>query len=453
MNKTFALIGICFVAFTAFLDYTIINTALPTLQKAFSTSVLQLQWLFNIYSMVMASCMVIFGRLGDIYGRRLLFYIGIAIIAIGSLGAGLSYSFSMLIFFRVIQSIGIATAVTLAIGLITQVFGRENMHCPMGIYVAVTGIALATGPYIGGLLVTYFSWHWLFLINIPLLIIGALFCLRNITETKSEHKIPLDLLGGALLAGSILCLVFGLIHGENTRWTTHTTILSLCAAIILIAAFLWFERRQSQPIMNTNFFAIPRIRLATLTCIMAGGLISTAILFMPLFFHSTVGYSPKEAGLALLVMPIALVFFSPFIGQLGNRFGESALLRTALLIATISAALLLVTTSSYSLSIAIVAFLLVGLAWVITNAIGPVAVIKSVEPAHCGAAIGTVLSFWNIAAAITLAITSVLFHHFSAGGTLLKFNLGIHAVFIFLFLFILALFLMSFLVEKKGRGS
>jgi MFS family permease len=163
-SKFLALLGVSLVAFTSLLDYTIVNTALPTIQQSFGVSILSLQWVFNIYCIIVAIFMIINGRLGDIYGRRLVFYIGAIILGIGSIGAGLSENFGMLIFFRAVQSFGVAATVPLGVSLVNCLY-QEKAHHAMSFYAAVTGIALAIGPFVGGWIVVHWGWQWIFLLT------------------------------------------------------------------------------------------------------------------------------------------------------------------------------------------------------------------------------------------------------------------------------------------------
>ncbi len=435
MSKNyFALLGITLIAFVSFLEYTVVNTALPTLQNTFHVSILNLQWVFNIYSIVVAIFMIVSGRIGDIYGRRLVFYLGALLLALGSLGAGLSNNFWELIFFRGVQSLGVAATVTLGSGLVTQIF-QGKAHYPMAFYACLTGVGLAIGPFLGGVIVMHWGWRWIFYINIPLLIIAFAFCLPCLPESKAEKRTPIDVGGTILLAITLVSLIYGLIHGAQVGWTDPLTLILGLIFIIALPLLIKVENRQEYPIMNFNFFTKPNFLLAALACMMGGVLVSPSLLFSPLLLQNVLDYSPRDAGLILLTIPIAVVLFSPFIGNLVAKIGAKNTLFIALLVGFISALLHLIFAYYTVVAIALFAFFLVGLAWALNNVAAAISASSAVEHHQASVAIGTVYAMWNTSAAIMVAVTAVLFQWVSTShqtaGAAIAFLAGFKAVFIF----------------------
>jgi EmrB/QacA subfamily drug resistance transporter len=446
-SKFFALLGVSLVAFVSLLDYTIINTALPTLQKSFGVSILSLQWVFNVYCIVVSIFMIINGRLGDIYGRRRVFYMGSLILAIGSIGAGLSKNFETLIFFRAIQSFGVAATVPLGVSLVNCLY-EEKAHHAMSFYSAVTGVALAIGPFIGGWVVTHWGWPWIFYINIPLLLIGFSFSLPFLPEFKSSEKITLDFLGLLLLAITLISLIYGLIHGEQTSWENPLTLLLFAIFVITLPILFKVEKKQKFPLINFHFFRNPLFSLAAIGCISAGILISAAIFFSPLFLEQVIELSPKYSGMFLLMVPIAIVFCSPLIGRMMGKIGPKNILFYGLVLGLVTAILYLLSFKTLSLVMLSLSFLLTGLFWAMINIGSGVGAGSSVEPSQAGVAVGTVFSLWNISAAVAIATTSVLFHSNSyyINSLILSTSKGINAAFIFVAIIMAILTLISWLI-------
>ncbi len=445
-RQNLALCGIITIAFVSFLDYTLINTALPVLQQYFQVSILELQWVFNIYCIAMAVFMVIFGRIGDKFGRRRVFYIGAFTLAIGSLGAGLSQVFIELLFFRGIQSLGVAATVTLGASLITSIF-KERAQRPMSIYISITGLALALGPFIGGIIVTHLGWRAIFLINLPIIILGYFLCAKSVAESKSEQRLYLDWQGVVLFAITLSAFIYGLICGEAIAWTSKPTIISLALSLILLPLLLYVEKKQEWPILSFHFFRIPGFALAALVCVMAGCLISPTIFFAPLFLQNIFFLSPKHAGFILLALPIAIVFCTPVVSKLISKVGKTITLLSGLAVGLVSSIIMIVFSLYSSLAVGLTGFILIGLAWTITNVTAPISAAQSVDSDHQSIAIGTVLSLWNAAAAIMIAGTTLIYHVFRFKAGTLPFQ----AVFILIGLVMLILTCIGFIVALKYR--
>lgn len=452
MNKnTLSLVGITLIAFIAFLEYTVVNTALPTIQDEFHVSVLTLQWVFNIYSIVLAIFMIIGGRLGDMYGRRLLFYIGVLLLAIGSLGAGLCHNFWLLVFFRGIQGLGSAVSFTLSASLINSIY-KDQATGPMSIFAAVTGLGLAIGPFVGGWLVMHLGWRWIFFINIPLLFLAFICCLPCLGEYKAEKKISLDVGGTALLAITLVGLIYGLIHGEQVAWQDPLTIGLFAAFIIGLPTLIIYENRLTDPILDFHFFKIPNFTLSAFICMLGGTLISASLFFSPLYLQRVLDYTPKTAGLYLLAVPIAIVFLAPFVGKLIEKITLQKTLFLALLLGAVASVLYLLFAINSSIVIALIAFLATGFSWSIINSAAAIGAASSVEEHQISVATGTVFSMWNIAAAVTVAINTLLFHWGNIAhqnlGKKLAFIQGFEWVFAFILVVSIALVLGGYFMTR-----
>ena len=433
-RKFLAFFGITLICFVSFLEYTVVNTALPTIQDIFKVSVLDLQWVFNVYSIVVATAMIVCGRLGDRFGRRLVFYLGALALALGSLGAGIAWGFWWLVGFRVLQSIGVGACVTLSVGLIQDVFAN-NMHRPLSIYGAVTGIGLAIGPTVGGWIVQHWGWRWIFLINIPLLGAAFLLCAISLPEFKPTSKTKIDYIGAGLTAVMIFMLVYGLLRGGQYGWHELWTLVLLVGFAILLPLFIWYECRQDHPMMNFRFYRYPSYLLSLLGVATGGTVVAATLFFAPLFLQRVLGYSPVDAGYALLAVPIGVVVFAPFVGDIAKKIGVHWLLVATCVIGLLTALMNLSFGTHVALWWVVASFLLPGIGWALINVGTPIAAATSVPPEQAGSAVGNCFAIWNITSAVNIAVMSVLFHHASGGQSMnlspLIFMKAYHSVFIY----------------------
>tara|TARA_R110000868_G_scaffold8205_3_gene42439 strand:- start:29574 stop:30938 length:1365 start_codon:yes stop_codon:yes gene_type:complete len=439
-------------SFVAFLEYTVVNTALPTIQTVFHVSVLNLQWVMDIYYLVISVSMVIFGRIGDIYGRRLVFYIGIALLLLASIGAGFSQHFGWLIFFRGMQALGVSAVITLAVSIIYVVF-TDRVNLAMGVYGLVTSLGLAFGPTIGGYLVAHYSWPWVFFINVPFLIIGWLCCLVSLPESRAETKTPLDLGGVCLLIVTLGSLIYGVIHGGEHGWMAWSTCIWFIIFVVALPILVIYESKQALPIMNLRFFKKPLFSLAALCCGLSGCLITTALFFDPLFLETVQHHSPKISGLILLALPVGIVLFIPLIHQLLKIMQLQTLFVLSFLFLMIAACLHSLFQADVSTVVIVIALLFIGLTWAVCNIVTPVAAQNAVGAEQSGLAVGTVYTMFNIFSAITLAIAVVVYHHlFDANqhlGYTAAFLSGFKMVFILLAVVTLIITLIGAVLRKK----
>lgn len=211
------------------MDWSIVNNALPSIQRNLGATIGELQWIINAFGLGMAATMVTFGRFADAYGRRLFFFIGLIICALSSIGAALSPSAGWLITFRTFQGLSNAMVITTSQALITHVFPEEQHGKAMGIWTAIVGIGLALGPVLGGIIIAIASWHWIFYFNIPFLLISYLIVKATVEESKNEgQSTKIDLPGLFLLVGGIRAFIMAIIQGPDWGWNSPVTLALFC---------------------------------------------------------------------------------------------------------------------------------------------------------------------------------------------------------------------------------
>lgn len=409
-----ALFGITLLTFTAFLDVTIVNTALPFIQQNLHASVIQLQWVTNIVVMILAMLMITVGKMGDVFGRSRVFFIGSAIFSLGAIGAALSPTIFVLIFFRGLQGFGAATMFTVSSAMLSQLFPEEEHAKAVSLYTGFTGFGLAIGPLLGGLLLTLSNnnWRWVFFINIPIIIIGFSLCLKQLTNMHDikQENVKIDIPGTFLLITGIGFLVFGIIHGGQFSWPVSAWV---CILIGLVALFLLLivERRSANPVLDFQIFESKLIRLSLLNALPAGLICFVIMFFDPLYLHTVRAQPAMMIGLFMLVAPIMQILISVFFSHLRKRFSLEHLLYFSIFSACIATGghVLLGMGSAYSLLFMSLVF--AGITWGFANTATISAAMEGVSPEHTGTTIGTIFTAWNLSGAILLAIYSVILNH------------------------------------------
>jgi EmrB/QacA subfamily drug resistance transporter len=410
-HKWWALIGLSLLSFTAFLDFTIVSTALPFIQSALHTTMLQLQWVTNVFGMVLCMVMILAGRVGDILGRRKIFYFGFVIFLLAAIGAGLSSSIDMLIFFRGIQGFAAAIIFTLGVALLPQAFPEDEQAKAVGIFSAFNGAGLAIGPFLGGLLVHYLSWRWVFFVNIPVIVVGMLFCSFSLKESARLKDVHIDWLGFVLLAVGLGCVIYGIIHGEQSGWqATSSYVITLIGAVALVLLLI-VESFVKHPLLDLVVFKNRLASMAVISCILAALVTFVFLFFDPLYLKFIHGYTAITIGLILLAIPIVQVGVSLALGKLIKKWGVFNLLIFGAFTGLLAAIFHAFFGATTSIVFLLVTMVLMGYTWGIANAGSITAIIQSVPGERIGGAIGTVFTFWNIAGSIFLAIGSAMFHH------------------------------------------
>ena len=322
--------------FMIMLDVTIVSIALPHIMDAFHTTMSSIEWVINIYVLVFAALMITAGKLGDIYGRKLLFLSGLGIFTIASLICGLSPSVNILIATRALQAIGGAAMMPATLSILNVVFGEENKGMALGIWAAVAGAAAALGPIIGGLLIDAYSWRLIFLINLPVGIaafLAAFFIVGESADSTVSRRI--DIPGVVFATVALLCLTYALVEGQKYGWTSSLIIGLFVASFVCAAIFVFIERRHPQPLVQLQLFRNVTFSAGnSVQLILMFGLMS--VLFqLVLFLQLVLGFSATKTGLAVLPMPLVIIIVGPLSGRLSDKVGSrwmifSGMLLTAL---------------------------------------------------------------------------------------------------------------------------
>jgi EmrB/QacA subfamily drug resistance transporter len=335
--------------FMTLLDLTIVNIAIPNMITALGASLDEILWVVNAYVLVLAVLLITAGRLGDLRGQRTLFVAGVVVFTLASLACGLAPNPTLLIAFRAVQGIGAAMLMPQTMAIIIATFPADRRGTALGIWGAVAGLATVAGPTLGGVLVTYASWRWIFIVNVPIGVIVLAMTFAFIPDTRIERHHKLDLLGVAIATAGLFCLTFALIEGQRYSWNGVIIALFVAAAILTVLFLLQQRSRQdAEPLVPFSLF---RNRNFTVINVVAS-LVSVAILgfFLPvtIYLQSVLGYSAIKAGLILAPMSLIALVLAPIAGKMSDKVGGKYILMSGLALYGLGAAILAVQSSTDS---------------------------------------------------------------------------------------------------------
>ncbi len=303
------------------LDTLVVSTALSTIRVDLGASIEELEWTVNSYNLSLAVVLMTAAALGDRFGRRRVFTIGIGLFALASAACALAPSIGALIAARTVQGIGAAMVLTLAMALVSAAFPPERRGSALGIFFAVTGLAVASGPLVGGAVTEGIAWEWIFWINVPLGLALIPFALARIPESFGPDS-ALDLSGLALVTGGVFGLVWGLVRGNGAGWGSAEVVVAFGLGIALLVAFVLWELRTREPMLPMRFFRSRAFSAGNAAIFFAVGALFCGVFFISQFMQAGLGNGPLGAGLRLLPWTATLFFVAPIAGSLVDRFGE-----------------------------------------------------------------------------------------------------------------------------------
>jgi len=370
----------CFALFMAILDNLVVNVALPTISEDFSPTTTQLQWIVSAYTLVFAALQITAGGLGDRFGRKRFFLFGVALFTTTSALAALVQNTEWLIVARAVQGLGAAFIMPLSLSLISAVFPPEERGKALGIWTAVSFSGLAFGPIVGGTIVEYFAWQWIFLINVPIGIIAFLITSAVVRESRDESgDVATDIPGTVLVTAAIAALTYGLIEAGERGWSDSLVLAAFAAAAILFPAFVYVEQRTARPMVPLRFFKSSTFTGANLDSFAISFFISGIAFSMTLYWQNVHGYSAIKTGLTMLPMVITMMAFSPISGALVNRIGTRNLITVGMLITGVSAFMYLRTSVDGTFLQVVPAMVVMGFGMSLIFAPMTTAVLNSVE--------------------------------------------------------------------------
>ena len=322
-RKWWILVAVSIGMFMALLDVTIVNIAMPRIITDLNTTVTHASWVLNAYSLVLAVSFLSMGRIGDKYGQKRVFIFGLVTFTLFSLLCGLAPNIDWLIAFRAGQGLGGAALLTISLAIVLGAFPRRQQGMAVGLWGALGTAAAAVGPTLGGLLVTYGSWHWIFFVNVPIglaaIVFTALIIPAHVRSQRLEGGIDIP---GILIAGvGLLLLTLALVQGNSWGWTSATIVAMFVAAAACFPLFLWWEARTSHPMFPLKLLRIRSFTAANTAIMFIGFSMGGTFLLVVIFMVSVLGYSELRAAVALTVMPVIALVIAPNAGRLVDRIG------------------------------------------------------------------------------------------------------------------------------------
>jgi EmrB/QacA subfamily drug resistance transporter len=303
------------------LDTLVVTTALTTIQDDLGATIDQLEWTTNAYNLSFAVLLLTAAALGDRFGRRRMFAVGLVIFSLASAACALAPSVGLLIAARAVQGSGAALVTTLALALISAAFAPDRRGSALGIFFALTGLAVASGPLVGGAITEGIAWQWIFWLNVPIGLAVVPLALTRIPESFGPDT-ALDMRGLALVTGGVLGLVWGLVRGNIAGWGSFEVLATLIGGAALVAAFVDWQRRAAQPMIPLGMFRSRAFSAGNAAIFFTLGSLFCGVFFLSQFMQTALGSGPLEAGLQLLPWTGTLFFTAPIAGALVDRLGE-----------------------------------------------------------------------------------------------------------------------------------
>jgi EmrB/QacA subfamily drug resistance transporter len=408
----FAVGTVCIGAFMGQLDASIAQLVLPTLETRFHAPLAVVSWVALSYLLVLASTLPIFGRLADMFGRKVLYTGGFTIFIVGSALCGFADSLSALIAFRALQAVGAGLLQANSVAIITAAAGPERRGRAIGIQGAAQAIGLSLGPALGGFLIQVLGWRWVFWINVPFGIIGTVLAWFVLPQTEGLHEAErsFDWGGTALLIPSLVLVALSVSEMANWGATSALFLGTFGAGILLAVVFVLHERRVRVPLVELDLFRSHAFSAGNAAGLISYGLIFGVFLLMPFALERGYGDTPFAAGLRLMAIPLALGVIAPFAGAWSDRLGTRRLTVGGMIIAAaaLAAMALAFAGDTFSLGIATGAMVVFGLGQGLFTAPNNSSIMGAAPPTHLGAAGGVLNVMRTLGTSLGVAVASVL---------------------------------------------
>jgi EmrB/QacA subfamily drug resistance transporter len=389
-RKWWTLGSMCFALFMIMLDNTVVNVALPSIQRDLNASLSALEWTVNAYTLTFAVLLVTGGRLGDIFGRRRMFLFGVVVFGASSAAIGLAPSDTALVAFRAVQGIGAAFMMPATLSIITNAFPPEQRGTAIGTWAGVSALALAIGPVLGGFLTEQVSWRAIFFINPPIAagaVAVTLFATRESRDDTVSRTV--DYPGIAAITAGLTALVLALVQGNAWGWGSARIISLLAVAVIGLTSFVVIEKRSRAPMVDFNFFRSRTFLGANIVAFIVSFAMLAMFFFIALYMQNILGYSPLQAGVRFLPSTILVMITGPLAGRLTDRIGSRPLMTIGLL--AVAAALFIQSrlTVHTGYGLLLPGFMLMGLGMGLVMSPMSTAAMNAVDRTKAGVASGT----------------------------------------------------------------
>ncbi len=408
-RKWWTLVSVSFALFMIMLDNTVVNVALPTIQQDLGIDVAELEWVVTGYALSFAVLMLSGGKLADMYGRRRIFMIGLAVFTVASLLCGLAGNAELLIFARVLQGVGAACMMPATLSIITATFPPRERGAALGIWAGVSAMALAIGPLVGGLITEHIGWNWIFFINVPVGIVGLVAARVIIRESRdTSHEQRLDVPGLLTSGVGLFALVFALIEANSRGWTSPLILGLFALAAVAGTAFVLLELHQRLPLFDMNLFRDPTFAGANTVALLVSLAMFGVFFFISLYMQNVLGYSAVRAGVAFLPMTVLIIVVAPIAGKSSDRLGSRWLMTGGMTLVGCALLIFAQLQADSSYLMLLPAMVLGGLGMAITMTPMTAAALSSVPVDKAGVGSGMLNTFRQVGGALGIAVMGAI---------------------------------------------
>ena len=409
-RKWWTLAAMCFALFMIMLDNTVVNVALPSIQRDLHASISSLEWTVNAYTLTFAVLLVTGGRMGDIFGRRTMFLFGVIVFALSSAFIGFAPTQEVLVAGRAIQGVGAAFMMPGTLSIISDAFPPQERGRAIGTWAGVSGLALAIGPVVGGALTEYVSWRAIFFLNLPVAagaVAVTLFAARNSRDETVDRSV--DYPGIAALSVGLTALILALIEGNRWGWGSPEIVALFATAIAGAIAFVYIETHRRVPMVDFSFFKSRTFAGANLVAIVISFAMLAQFFFMALYMQNILGFSALEAGVRFLPSTLMIILIAPIAGRMADKIGPKPLIMAGLSILALSLFLQSQITVDSGYGTLLPAFVLLGIGIALTMSPMSTAAMNAVDVTKAGVASGVLSMGRMVGGSLGVAVTGALF--------------------------------------------
>ena len=420
----------CAATAVLLLDVTVVNVALPAIQADLHASFAELQWVIDAYALTLAGVLLATGSLADRWGRRRMFVAGLGVFTLASLLCAVSGSAVLLDVARGIQGVGAAAIFSTSLALLADGFEGPARGTALGIWGAVSGAAIAVGPLVGGGLVDALGWEWIFILNLPIGVALIVVALSKLEETRDPARRARGRIRHRVLHASMFLAVFALIRGNEEGWGSPLIVGSFAAAALLVGAFVVWELRTDEPLLDLRLFRIPAFSGTAAVAFTQSVAIYPMFLFIAVYFQTLLGYGPFDTGLRLLPVTLALFAVAPISGRLTGRVSLRVLLVTGLVLLGAGLLLMRGLEPDSDWTHLLPGFLVGGFAMGVISPALAAAMVGVLPPERAGLASGINNTFRQFGIAAGIAGLGAIFDHHVRGLEPAGFVDGLNAIFL-----------------------
>ncbi|MBX5451397.1 MFS transporter [Thermogemmatispora sp.] len=412
-NPWLALLAMMFGLFMALLDLSIVTIALPAIVQQLHSDLTTAGWVLDAYNLVFAVLLVTAGRLADLFGRKWIFMAGMVIFMVGSLLCGLAPSIGWLIGFRAFQAMGAAVLNPISLAILMAIFPREQRGAAVGLWGAAAGLASALGPVLGGLIVRFLSWRWIFYVNLPFCLVGLVLVWLWVPETREVPRDGragrLDWWGLGLLSVALFSLVLAILQGNGWGWLSAPTLALLGLALVSLLGFVVVETRVREPMVDLRLFRARSFLLSNVAMLLFGVAMQGAFVIAVFYFIELRGYDQLKAAYALVPLPLASLVVSLLMGAVGRRLSPPLVGLTGLLLVALGFALLALIDASADVLTTSWHLALIGVGMGLCFQSFPAFALSEVPPAQLGVGSGVLNTCRQLGFALGVAVLIALF--------------------------------------------